>query len=559
MSKAKTDKKNWIYKYYQQIQDGSVNVGEWVKLSYDYVIKGLENKEFFYDSKKANLAINFIESYCRHAKGVLAPNLLKLELWQKAYVACLFGIVDKDGNRQFRESLLIVGRKNGKTLLMSAIAAYVAFLENDYGKEVFFVAPKLRQANICYDCFYQTVRLDKELDSLARKRRTDIYIEQNNTTVEPLAFSENKSAGLNISLCIADEIADWKGVSGVKFYEVLKSSCGARKQPLIIACSSAGYENDGIYDELFRRATSVLKGSGAVKETRFLPMIYAIDDIEKWNDINELEKANPNLNVSVSVNYMIDEIAVAENSLSKKREFIVRYCNIKQNSSAAWLNIDVIQNAIVKDITLDDLKDSYAVCGIDLSQTTDLTACVTLIEKEGIIYAHSKFWLPSEKIEEAMERDNIDYNLYIQQGYLETSGENFVDYNDCYNWLVSLVEEKTILPLKVGYDRYSAQYLIKDLDNYGFNTDDVYQGDNLYPVIQETDGLLRDKKLKIIYNPLMVMHLADSAIKYNTERGRGRLIKAGSKVHIDGTAALLDGLCVRQKWYEEIGDRLKNN
>ena len=193
-----------------------------------------------------------------------------------------------------------------------------------------------------------------------------------------------------------------------------------------------------------------------------------------------------------------------------------------------------------------------------VSQTRDLTAAVIVVEKGGELYVFAKFWLPAERIDEATQRDGIPYNAYIQRGLLEPSGDNFVDYHDCYNWLTEMVEKYEILPLMVGYDRYSAQYLIQDLKQYGFRTDDVFQGENLYGVIQETQGLLEDGKIHIGDNDLLKIHLLNSAVKMSTERGRGKLVKLSPNDHIDGTAALLDAMCVRQKWYAEIGDQLKN-
>jgi phage terminase large subunit-like protein len=207
---------------------------------------------------------------------------------------------------------------------------------------------------------------------------------------------------------------------------------------------------------------------------------------------------------------------------------------------------------------LEDFKSSYCVAGIDLSQTTDLTAACIVVEKDGELYVFCKFWLPSEKIDEAIERDGIPYNIYIQRGLLEPSGDNYIDYNDCFNWLVSMVEEYELLPLVVGYDRYSAQYLIQQLNNYGFKCDDVFQGDNLWGVLQEMEGLFKDGKVHIGDNDLLKIHLLNAAIKMNAERGRGKLIKINPSMHIDGVAALADAFCVRQKWYDEIGGRLKN-
>ena len=319
---------NYIFAYYQQIREGTVTVGKWVRLLYELIIRGIQEQRFTYSQKKATAAIRFVESFCHHHEGALAPQLIRLELWQKALLSVIFGILDEDGCRQFREVFLVVARKNGKTLFAAAIAEYMTFLDGEYGGRIYFAAPKLEQANLCYDAYYQMILQEPELSEMAQKRRTDIYIKANNTSARPLAFSAKKSDGLNISCAVADECASWQGEAGLRFYEVIKSSMGARRQPLLLAMSTSGYINDGIYDELIKRSTRFLMGDS--RESRLLPCLYMIDDIEKWNDINELRKSNPNLGISVSVEYMLEEIAVAEGSLSKKAEFITKYCNIKQ-------------------------------------------------------------------------------------------------------------------------------------------------------------------------------------------------------------------------------------
>jgi phage terminase large subunit-like protein len=283
-----------------------------------------------------------------------------------------------------------------------------------------------------------------------------------------------------------------------------------------------------------------------------------IDDVDKWNDINELRKSNPNLGVSVSVDYLLEEIAIAEGSLSKKVEFITKYCCLKQNSSTAWLSTQTVQKCMGDEITLESLSKNYAVIGLDLSQTTDLTSCCVVVEKNGILHVVSKFWLPSERIDEASERDGVPYRIFIERGLLSPSGDNFVDYRDCYNWIIDLIEKYNILPLMCGFDRYSAQYLIQDLLSYGVRCDDVWQGENLWGVMQETEGLMKDGKVCIGDNDLLKMHFLNSAVKMSTERGRGKLIKVSPTAHIDVMAAFLDAMTVRQKWWPEIGHQLKN-
>lgn len=570
--------KNYIFEYYQKIQDGSISVGKWIELLFSYIIKGLEKREFTFNQKKANNAISWIEEHCFHVEGVLAPGNLKLELWQKALISVMFGICDNEtGNRRFREVVLIVARKNGKSLLASAIANYIFQVDGGFGCRVYNVAPKLEQADIIYNNTWAMIQLDPEYvqkkesvdeerrhthnkvdadETLVKKRMSDLFIPATNSTMKKISSNAKKSDGFNPSLTICDEIASWEGDKGLKTYEVLKSGMGARPEGLMLSCTTSGYVSDSIYDEIVKRATRFLLGDS--NEKRLLPFLYMIDDINKWNDVSELQKSNPNLGVSVSVDYLIEEISIAEQSLSKRAEFITKYCCLKQNSSLAWLPASVVQGMCGDPLDLNDFRGSYCVAGLDLSQTTDLTSACVIIQKDGQLYVFSKFWLPNEKIDEASQRDGLPYNIYIQRGLLEASGDNFVDYHDCFNWLTMLIEEYEILPLMVGYDRYSAQYLVQDLNTYGFQTDDVFQGDNLWGVLQEEEGLFKDGIVHIGDNDLLKVHLLNSAIKMNAERGRGRLVKLNASSHIDGVAALTDAFCVRQKHWGDLGDRLKN-
>ena len=574
---------NNIFEYHKQIKNGTAAASEWIIRLYDYLVEGIKNKDFVFDEDKADAAVEWIETRCFHTEGALAPSNLKLELWQKAIISSLFGIMEKDGSkRQFREVLLVVARKNGKSLLAAAIAKYMLYECGGYGAKIYCTAPKLDQSDIIYDNTWLMITLDpiwqeeeeeikasivghnrKSIDDSghARKRVKDIYIPANNCSFKKVAFSDRKNDGFNPSLVICDEVASWQGEKGLKQYEVWKSACGAREignnPSIILSCTTSGYINDSIYDELIKRSTRFLKGDS--KETKLLPFLYMIDDIEKWNDIEELKKSNPNLGVSVSEQYLVEEIAIAEGSLSKKAEFITKYCNLKQNSSLAWLDTKTVDSCCGDPLSLEDFRSCYCVAGIDLSQTTDLTAATIVIEKNGELYVFAHFWLPSEKIDDATARDGLPYQMYIARGLLSVSGENFVDYRDCYNWLVGMVEKYEILPLKVGYDRYSAQYLIQDLEAYGFQTDDIFQGDNLWIVLQEMEGLMKDGKVHIGDNDLLKIHLLNSAIKMNNERGRGRLVKINPAMHIDGTAALADAFCVRLKWYNEIGGQLAND
>lgn len=544
----------YITEYNEAIRTKKVRVGKWIKKIYSLICEKIESNEYFFDAEKAEKAIEYIENFCHHSKG--RNDLITLELWQKAAVSAMFGIVDENGVRIFREVFIVIARKNGKSLFASAIISYMAYIEDEYGQEIYCLAPKLEQANLVYDGFYQMIQLEPELAELAKKRRSDIYISESNTVIKPIAFNAKKSDGFNPQLVVCDELAAWQGDAGLKQYEVMKSALGSRKQPMILSISTAGYINDSIYDELMKRSTAFLLGNS--NEKRLLPLLYMIDDVEKWSDLEELKKSNPNLGVSVSEDFYLEEIAVAEQSLSKKTEFLTKYCNIKQNSSVAWLPYEVIDALTGEKLDLDDFRECYCVGGIDLSQTTDLTACCIIIEKDGRLYVFAQFFMPRNKIDELQEREGVPYRIYEKQGLIRLSGDNYVDYNDCFEWFVRLVEEYHIYPLQIGYDRYSAQYLIQQMKAYGFHMDDVYQGENLTPVIYEAEGLMRDGKLRIGDNNLLKAHLLNTALKVNSESRRVRIIKIEQRCHIDGCAALLDTLTVRQKWFEVIGEQLKN-
>ena len=548
---------NWILKYYQMIEDGSVTVGRWIRLLYERIIDDLENKVYFFDQKKANRAIRFFEKFCHHSKGKLAPQLVKLETWQKALISCIFGLVDENGIRVYREVFIVMGRKNGKSLLASGIAEYMSYADGERGADCFFLAPKLEQADIVFSDYWQSVSAEPDLMKITKKRKTDIYIESTNTSVKKIAFSEKKSDGFNPHLTVCDEIAAWAGDQGIKQYGVMTSALGSREQPIILSITTANYVNDGIYDELFKRGTSFLQGNS--REKRLLPFLYLIDDTSKWNDLNELQKSIPNLGVSVSAAYILEEIAKAEESLANKAEFLCKMACIKQNSSQAWLNAQDVKKCFGNDLTLEDFRHSYALGGIDLSLAVDLTAAVIVIEKNGISWFDAHFFMPANKIEEATQRDGLPYRIYAQRGLLTISGENTVDYHDVHNWFRMLEREFEILPLKVGYDRYSAAYLVQDMQADGFDMESVSQGSNLTGVLIDMEGMIKDGRLRCINdNDLMKVHMLDAALKFEEGTNRRRLIKMSAKQHIDGMAALADAICMRHNYYEELQTQLSN-
>ena len=549
---------NAILKYYQGITDGSITVGKWVRMLYETIIDGLESKRWFFNQRRANAAIGFIEKYCHHYKGALAPDRIKLSLWQKAALSLMFGIVDADGIRQFTECMFVVGRKCGKTLIAAGIETFFAYAAGEFGSEIYFLAPKLAQADLAFSALEFNVNHEPTLQKKTKSTRTrGLYIKESNTTVQKLPFADKKSDGYGPMSWVGDEASSWIGDRGLKQWEVMVSGTGARVEPFGIAISSAGYENDGIYDELFRRGTAFLMGNS--KEEHFLPILYTIDDVDKWDDINELRKSLPGLGESVSVKFILKEIDTARESLSKKVEFLTKYCNIKQNSSQAWLTAQDVKKCFGNDKTFEDFRHTYALGGIDLSLAVDLTAAVIVIERDGVSWFATQFFMPANKVDEATQRDGLPYRIYAQRGLLTISGENTVDYHDVHNWFRMLEKQYEILPLKIGYDRYSAAYLVQDMQSEGFDMESVSQGSNLTGVLIDMEGMIKDGKLRCINdNDLMKAHMLDAALKFEEGTNRRRLIKMSAKQHIDGMAALSDAICMRHNYYEEKQAQLSN-
>lgn len=537
-------------------------VGKWIRMLYDVLMQGFSDCRWFYDERLAQNALGFIHRYCHHYKGVMAPRRMTLELWERAGISSIFGIVDGTGKRQFNQVFWPVGRKQGKTLIAGGIGTYMGYAAGEYGSEIYYLAPKLEQADLAYSALEFNVHAEPELDAITKSTKyRGLVISETNTIIRKLAFTSKKSDGYNPMFYCADEVAAWPGVAGLRQWEVMASGTGARQEPLGLAISSGGYENDGLYDELMKRGTGFLMGNS--REQHLLPIIYMIDDAEKWDDLTELKKSLPNMGVSVSEEFIRKEIDTAHESLSKEIEFKTKYCNLKQNLSTAWLRAEDINKAFGHRMNLEAMRGFYCVGGADISQTTDLTSACIIVEIDGTLWTHSHFWLPNKRLAEATRRDNIPYEIYIKKGFLSLSGEEFVNTDDVLLWFMDLVKTYKIYPLQIGIDRWSALDLIQKLNQKSFHTDTVTQGFNLSNVSDIFEGMLREGRIRDMDdNDLLKIHMADAAqqMESNAEQAhpRKKLVKISKNAHVDGMAALLDAMAMRQFKWDQMGKRLMN-
>ena len=550
-----------ILQYWNEIQTGGINVGKWIRLLYDVILQGLTEHRWYYSHERAENAIGFIERYCHHYKGKLAPQRIKLSLWERATICLIFGIVDDNVRRMFVEVFLVIGRKQGKTILCGAICTYLAFC-GEYGSECYALAPKIDQSDLLFSAVEYNVHAEPELDSITKSTKyRGLFIQETNTTIKKLAFSSKKSDGYNPMFWSADEVAAWPGVAGLRQWEVMVSGTGAREEPLGIALSSGGYENDGLFDELMKRGTGFLMGHS--REKHLLPILYMIDDPEKWDDLEELEKSLPGLGESVSREFIRKEIDIAHESISKEIEFKTKYCNLKQNISTAWLRAEDINKAFGYRKPMEEIRGHYCVSGLDLSQCVDLTSACIITEVDGILWIHSHFWMPKNKLKIRTEEDKIPYEVYVRKGFLTLSGEEFVDYRDVLQWYIDLIKKYKVYPLMVGYDRWSAHEIVQELEQKHFKTDSVTQGFNLSTVSDTVEGLLREGRIRDMDdNDLLKIHFADAAqqMESSTENAhpRKKLVKISKYAHVDGMAAVLDAMAMRQFKWADLGKRLEN-
>ncbi|WP_067557280.1 terminase large subunit [Faecalibaculum rodentium] len=555
MTTSSLDEFTYLQEFKQDIADGKYVLGQWMQLNIQYVEKCLSEGKCLYDPLKAEKKIRFIETQCRYVEGRSGPFLL--ESWQKYIVACIFGLVDEDGFRHFTEIVLIIGRKQGKSTFAAALEMTIAYTEPELGMQLYNLAPKLQQANIIYDQTLLMIAKNKTASKLGKKRRSDFYIAKTNTKISPLAFNSKKSDGFNPYFACFDEFAAWEGVKAVDMWNVMLSAQGGRHDPINLACSTANFIDGGLYDELFPRCTSVLLGTS--EEENLLPFLFMIDDIQKWDDVQELKKALPNLGVSFFEKNLQKEIRKAHASPSYKNEFICKYCNIKMNTVAAWIPQEAIRLSQGDVIKPEDFQRMACVGGVDLSQTTDLTSACVVINFEGVNYVYSHFWIPAGRLKDLTERDNVDYSAMVSHGFLSLSGDKFVDYKDVTKWFVDLRKEYKLNILVIGYDRYSSTYFVDEMKQQGFLMDDVNQGTNLSPILTEFEGLIMQGLIQTGTNGLLQSHIRNTAIKREADGKRMRMLKISETKHIDGMAALIDALTVKSKYNDQYKWILEGN
>ena len=541
---------NPIREYWERIQSGEINVGQKVYKTYRHIIREIDRKdnEYFYDPRRAHHILEFFENYLRQSKGKCGGQLVKLELFEKAMLATAFGFVDIEGNRQYREVLLIVGKKNGKSLLASGVGLYMLHADGEPGPEIYAVATKRDQAKIIWQEAKRMVRKSPALAKRTRSLVAELDSDWNDGIFKPLASDSDTLDGLNIHCALMDEIHQWK--NGRALFDIIADGVIAREQPMIFETSTAGTIREDIYDDKYEEAERIINGyddPDGYHDEHFLPLIYELDSRNEWTDPNAWIKANPGLGTIKSRKALADKVEKAKANPALVRNLVCKEFNIRETSSEAWLNFEELDNRETFD--LQKLKPRYGIGGADLSSTTDLTAAKVIfrVPDDPKLYVLSMYWIAEDLLEKRVKEDKIPYDKWHERELLRLCPGNSVHAKYVKDWFVEVQEKLDIYLPWIGYDSWSAKYWVEDMaDYFGKNA--------MIPVIQGKKTLSDPMKRLhndlcsklVIYNnnPIDKWCLANTA--YDEDKNGNIQPHKTSKPtrRIDGTAALLDAYTV---------------
>ena len=545
---------NPIREYYNVIQNGEV-VSDKVKRVYQKLIKDLDNKnsEWEYSPKRANHAIEFIENFCKHSKGKMGGKPFILELWQKAMIAALFGFVHKiDEVRKYREFILIVARKNGKSALGSAIALYMLMADGEFGPEIVSAATKKDQAKIIWSEAKRMVKKSPTLSKRARCLVSEIATDFNDGTFKPLSSDSNTLDGLNVHCSLIDEL---HAIEDKNLYDVIIDGMTAREQPISVITTTAGTVREGIFDIKYDECERIINGysDGSYVDERVLPIIYELDNRSEWTDEKCWKKANPGLGTIKNVDQLRSKVEKAKSNPLLVKNLLCKDFNIRETTSEAWLTFEQVNNTDTFDIT--ELKPRYGIGGADLSSTTDLTCASILfkIPNDEHIYVSQMYFLPEDLLEKRVQEDKIPYDLWRDNGLLRTTPGNKVHYKYVTEWFQEMQDTYDIYIYSGGYDAWSANYWIEEMKNtFGKETwQPVIQGKKTLSGPMKNLGADLEKKI-INYNnnPILKWCLTNTAIDVDKNDNIQPIKTSNQRRRIDGLASLLDAYVQLERVYE---------
>ncbi|XJS10461.1 terminase large subunit [Aerococcaceae bacterium WGS1372] len=548
---------NYVIEYANQIESGEIITSKRVAKIYADLKERILNpqRQYIFSKEKANYSIEFIERFCKHSKGQWAGKAVELELFQKAYISALFGFVDRDtGLRQYKESLFMVGRKNGKSTMLAGIALYMLIADGEAGSEVYSVATKKDQAKLVFDATLEMVQQSNDLSNVIRKRKTDLYHSQSFSKFQPLGANSDTLDGLNSHLVIIDEL---HAVKDRNLYEVMKQSVSSREQPLIVMITTAGTVRENIFDDIYNYACNVV--DGVYQDDTFLSVIYELDNREEYKDPEMWVKANPGLGTIKKISYIEEQLNRAGNNPVDLRGILVKDFNIRENASGTWLSFEQILNTATFDIT--DFKNHFVIGGADLSKTGDLTSAtlLTMDKYTEQKYALQMYWIPEDSLMNRTEEERQIYQKWIDLGLMRICEGNSISYSDITQWFIQTVQENQLKVAWVYYDAWSAKYWVEEMEGYGFDMREARQGYKTLSLPMQILGAdLEANRVNYNNNPILKWCLSNTAVKSDVNGNIQPIKNSAPAKRIDGTVSLLNAYVGLQENYIEFKEAQPN-
>lgn len=512
-----------------------------------------ETHTYVFDEKKGNKPIIFIEKYCKHSKGKWAGQPVVLELWQKAFIQALFGFVDIETRiRKYKKGALFVARKNGKSTIDSGLGNFMVSKDGEGGAEVYSVATKKDQAKGVWEEARRMIKKSPALNKRMRCLVGGIYYDATESFFKALASDSNSLDGLNAHFVICDEVHAWKDKN---LLDVMYDSMSAREQPMLLETSTMGTIRESVFDNEYEYFSEIIAGyegkSNIVDET-VLPVIYELDNPNEWQDEKKWYKANPGLGTIKNIKDLRDKVNRAKNNPTELVNLLCKDFNIRQNDQDKWITFDIANNEETYDI--EELFDTYAIGGVDLSSTTDLTCATLLIIKHGKKYALQQYFIPSERLEFKIKDDKIPYDKWEKRGLVTICEGAKVNYSDVTQWFLKMHNEYDISALWIGYDPWNTQYWVQEMKDYGFEMVEVRQGaKTMSNPMKQLEADLIEKNVNYNNNPILKWCLCNTAVKRD-ENDNIRPVKGQKqRARIDGTVSLIIAYCVL---YEKMNDYL---
>ena len=521
--------------YAEQVRSGEILVCEYVRLAVERYYADLDralDMERYFDKKAAMRAIHFIEKL-KHTKGEWAGQRFRLEPWQQFVLWNIFGWKNADGTRRFRYAYIEIARKNGKTALSAGIGLYMLFADGESRPEVYSAATVKDQAKICFSDAVEIVKAT-DLKNYLTPYRNSIVYELKGGTMKPLSSDYGTHDGLNPSCGIIDEFHAHKD-SGM--FDVIKSAFGARRQPLMFIITTAGFDKSGVCYAYRENVIKVLRGVN--EDDSLFGIIYTLDDKSEWDDPKMWIKANPNLGVSLSADYLADQVKDAKNRPEAVRNVMTKNVDLWVDAERTWILDDAWLKCIGTTAPA-DLQGCACWGGLDLSNVSDITAYVLLFHENDRFQLLPHFWIPEEKMLEKVRKENINYGKWVAEGYVTVTPGNVIDYDFVKADILRIVADYDLRTS--AYDRWNSSQTIIDLQNEGMECNHFGQGyGSMSAPTKEFEKLVLTGKIEHFGNPVLRWMLASTLVKTDPA-GNIKPDKEKSTQKIDGIVAAIMAL-----------------